>query len=263
MSARFRRLALSFAAAAAALAGAAGLAGPALASSGEEPLARFDDPLCPGVAGLKRDAAEVMVRRIRDNAEALGLRMAPDGACTANLVIAFVADGQAHLRRLEASDRRAFEHMRLADRRALLNSPGPVRVFQRIVPRSRDGEPIARNENLVDVPQTRMWMAHSKIYTATRNDMYYSLVLIDRDEIDGLGVGQLADYATFVGLSPILPKAYDDSILALFGGAAARPTALSEFDRAYLAALYEGVPNLPRPAGLARLEAATGRDIFE
>lgn len=254
-----RTLVVWLAAAAAAL-----VASPsALAQSDEEPLARFEDPLCPGVAGLKQDAAEAMVGRIRENAELLGLRLAANGDCEANLVVAFVEDGRAYLERLHAKNPRVFGDMALADRRALLSSSGPVRVFQRIVPHSRDGRPIPRHENLTDVPQTAMWMAHSKIYSATRNDIHHALVLIDRDEIDGIGVGPLADHATFVGLTHVLPRTFDDSILALFGSAPSRPAALTEFDRAYLRTLYEGVPNLPGPARLAQLEAATGRDIFK
>jgi hypothetical protein len=61
--------------------------------------------------------------------------------------------------------------------------------------------PISRRENLTDLPQTAMWMAHSKIYSATRNDILSALVLFDRDEIRGLNLDQLADYATFAGSS--------------------------------------------------------------
>ena len=78
---------------------------PALAQSDEDPIARFEDPLCPGVAGLTQDAAEAMVGRIRANAEALGLRLAQNGDCRANLDVAFVKDGHAYLSRLEANAR--------------------------------------------------------------------------------------------------------------------------------------------------------------
>jgi len=259
MHGRFRGLTIALLAAAATVATPA----PAVAQTNQDPVARFEDPLCPGVAGLTQEAAEAMVGRIRENAEALGLRLAKNGDCHANLVVAFVEDGQAYLSRLDAQARYAFGEMNLADRQALLTSPGPIRVFHRVVPHSRDGRPIPRHQNLTDIPQTSMWMAHSKIYSAIRNDINYAMVLIDRDEIDDVGVGQLADYATFRGLTQVLPKVYDDSILALFEDGEAQPRALTEFDRAYLAALYRGVPNLPRAARLAMLEAATGRDIFE
>jgi hypothetical protein len=125
--------------------------------------------------------------------------------------------------------------------------------------------PVPRRENLIDLPSTEQWMAHSKIYTATRNDILYALVLIDREAARGLNVAQLADYALYRSLTRTLPQTPDtraDSILALFDGSGARPAGLTEFDRAYLDELYDGVPNLPAPARLAQLEAATGRDIF-
>src|SRR5690606_25420047 len=143
MHAGFRGLTLVLWAAAATVV----VSAPALAQANQEPVARFEDPLCPGVAGLTREAAEAMVGRIRTNAEMLGLRLAENGDCRANLVVAFVGDGQAYLSRLEANARYAFGDMNLVDRRALLASPGPVRVLQRVVPHSRDGRPIPRHQN--------------------------------------------------------------------------------------------------------------------
>ena len=110
-----------------------------------------------------------------------------------------------------------------------------------------------------------MWMAHSKIYTATRNDILSSLILIDRSAVAGLTVDQLADYGTFRALSRTLPQVPEqrrDSILALFEGVPERPAGLTDFDRAYLGGLYEGMPNLPATARIARLEEVTGRDLF-
>src|SRR5690606_22722920 len=98
----------------------------------------------------------------------------------------------------------------------------------------------------------------------TRNDILYSLILVDREAIQGMTLGQLADYAIYRSLTRTLPQTPDtrrDSILALFDGGSP-PAGLTEFDRAYLAALYAGMPNLPAPVRLARIEAATGRDIF-
>ncbi len=106
-----------------------------------------------------------------------------------------------------------------------------------------------------------MWMAHSKIYTATRNDIYHALVLFDRDQIKGKTIDQLADYVTFRALSRTLPGAgFGDgnaSILALFDPGA-EVAGLTDLDRAWLGALYQGPPNLPAPARLAELEKATG-----
>jgi hypothetical protein len=261
MLSRFQALArtLALGGAAVAMLAVPGVVAPAQARA-DEPIARFEDPLCPGVAGLKAEAAATMVGRMRENAEALGLRMAPDGACRANVIVAFVEDGQAYLARMENLERYAFSELNLQERRLLFDTPGPARAMLRVVPRSRDGMPMAQNENLVDIPQTRSWMAHSKIYSAIRNDIYFALVLIDRDEIDGLNLRQLADYATFRALARELPAPADagpGSILTLFDGDTP-PAEMSEFDRAYLATLYEGLPNMPAAARLADL-AQTAR----
>jgi hypothetical protein len=261
MSARFTRLALSLAAGAAAL----GLASPALADTGTEPLARFEDPVCPGVVGLKYETAAEMVGRIRARAAEFGRRLAPDGDCTANLVVAFVDDGQAFARRMQRDNGWLFAELSLSDRATALGEPGPARAILRVRARSRDGLPIARRENMIDIPQTEIWMAQSKIYTATRNDILYALILIDRDAVAGMTVGQLADYAAYRSLTRTLPQTPEtraDSILALFEGGGEAPAGLTEFDKAYLTGLYDGLPNLPAPASLARIEAATGRDTF-
>lgn len=260
MPARFRALTLSLAAAVTLVA-----APPAAAQSDEEPLARFEDPICPGVVGLKLEAAQDMVGRIRARAAEFDRALAPEGSCEANLVVAFVDDGLAFARRMQRDNGWLFAELSQADRQMALGDAGPARAILRVRARTRDGMPIPRRENMVDLPQTELWMAHSKIYTATRNDILYSLILIDRDAVSGMTVGQLADYAVYRSLTRTLPQTPEtraDSILALFEGEARRPAGLTEFDRVYLAELYDGVPNLPAPARLAQLEAATGRDIF-
>jgi hypothetical protein len=62
------------------------------------PLPRFEDHLCPGVLGMKAEAAEIIVQRIRFNAEDLGIRLADaDGTCKPNLIVAFVEGAQEQL----------------------------------------------------------------------------------------------------------------------------------------------------------------------
>jgi hypothetical protein len=239
---------------------------PAAAQADEEPLPRFEDALCPGVVGLKREAAEAMVGRLRANAEMFGLRMADNGDCEANFIVAFLADGQEFLSQLEDRSSYIFAEMSREERVALMAEPGPAHAVLRVRARSRDGMPISRRENLTDLPQTTMWMAHSKIYSATRNDILSAMVLFDRDAMKGMNLNQLADYATFRALAQDLPDPKvtgESSILTLFDGEGASPDGLTEFDKAYLAQLYTGLANLPAPAKLADLAHATGVDTVE
>lgn len=236
---------------------------PAMAQQ-DEPLPRFEDAMCPGIVGLKVEAAESMVGRIRANAAEFGVRLADERVCEPNVIVAFVEDGGEFLANLQGTRGFLFTEMDRTDREALLAEPGPARVLSRVRARSRDGMTIPRRENLSQVPESTMWMAHSKIYTATRNDITWVLVLFDRAAVGALTTDQLADYTTFRALSAHLPppSARSDSILTLFDtGEGERPAALSAFDRAWLATLYQGVPNIPASARLAALEKATGRAL--
>jgi len=216
------------------------------------PLARFEDRLCPGILGLKTEYAALMIDRIRYNAEALDLWMADDEGCTPNFIVAFVKDGQGQLAALEREHGYLFEGLSVTERKELLAETGPARVWTSTEMRSRDGMPIPRAQGLTDPPVVSMWMAHSKIYLAVREDITQVVVVFDMDQVPGKSLVQLADYATMRGLARTRPVEDDptmDTILTLFHSDAP-PAAMTEFDLAYLAALYDGIPNI---AGITKL----------
>src|SRR6476620_109871 len=105
---------------------------PAIADPGTEPPARFEDAVCPGVVGLETTAAEYLVGRIRQNAGALGRRMAPPETCEPNLLVAFVDDGRRMLQTLDRSNASAFAELTPGERRQLLSQDGPVHVVSRV-----------------------------------------------------------------------------------------------------------------------------------
>lgn len=223
----------------------------------EDPLARFEDPLCPGIIGLQVDFALAMVERIRDNALRFGLRVADADNCDANLIVAFLNDGQNYLQRLNAERGYLFESLSRMQKRELLGQTGPTRAWITTEVRTRDGMQVGMRENLVDVPQAGMWSAHSMIYVPTRRDITASMVLIDRGSIDGLSVNQLADYASLTGFADFVPAASPatPSIQRLFDmDRDAAPEGLTAFDVAYLERLYSSIPNLPAYARLEGLE---------
>lgn len=245
------------------LATAAALAATPAFARADEPMPRFEDAICPGVAGLSVDAAEYMVGRIRQNAEALGRRMAPADSCKPNIIVAFVTNGQSIIEAMNRDGAYVFSDLAKGERDALLSDSGPAHVVSRVVARTRDGQPVYGEANLTSPPQAYMWMAHSKIYTATQRNIVHALVLIDQAAMRGMSIEQLADYVTiraFVNRPPAPGKTGADSILALFTSPAnARPAGLTAYDRALLDTLYEGVPNLSAEARIAAIERATGR----
>ncbi len=232
---------------------------PALA---DEPLARFEDPVCPGVMGLRVEYAVQVVARIRANVEALGLRTAPDGDCEANLLVIFLDDGQAYLQRLNDQRSWLFESLAHSEKRALLSREGPVRAWVSTETRTRDGMPVRHRDNLTDIPLAGGWSAHSLIYVPTREDITSSMVLIDRGAIVGYSFDQLADYATLYGLADFVPEADSEtpSIQRLFAtGPESAPEGLTEFDMAYLRRLYSSIPNLPAHTRIEGLEGVAKR----
>jgi hypothetical protein len=205
------------------------------------PLPRFEgDRLCPGVSGLRAEDASLIIDRIRSTAEELGLRMThDDGTCRPNFVVAFVDDGQETIRSIERGRYWLFNNMPRHELRELLGETGPVHVWTATMLRTRDGMPAGSSQ----------WMASSRIYLAMREDIVWVLVLFDREDARGKTLLQLADYATMRGLARTRPVDGDgqamSTILALFDPDAAPPAGMTEFDRAYLGAIYDGLPNMP------------------
>jgi hypothetical protein len=132
-------------------------AGQASSTTGKgEPLPRFQDPICPGVIGLKVEVAEAVVGRIRQNAEQIGLPLADERSCDPNVIATFIADGKAYLSRLAKEDSWMFRDLTAEERKALLEQPGKVRAWTRTVVRTRDGHIVSRRDNLMDIPQATM-----------------------------------------------------------------------------------------------------------
>ncbi|WP_305098007.1 hypothetical protein [Croceibacterium aestuarii] len=220
----------------------------------EEPLPRFEDRLCPGVIGLQRDQAEMVVGRIRETAATLGIPLADTQTCEANMVIAVSNDGRKFINELRERRGYLFENLDKDQKRRLFEEEGPARSFVRVVTRTRDGMIVERANGLTAPPQATAAMAHSKIYVATRRDIVSGTVLVDAAALAGRGIVQLADYATMRALAGDSAEAVampGGSILALFDDAQAAPSELTAGDRIFLRTLYGTQPNIPAAQTLA------------
>ena len=212
-----------------------------------EPLALFQAKLCPGVLGLPREPAELIVGRVRYNAERLGLSLASEEKCKPNLIIGFVGSGQSDIRKILEKKGSILVDMPLDERRALVNDTGPVHAFAITSTRTRDGMHILGDQKYGKMPTVNIQSGNSLIMLATRIDIELSVVLMDIAAIDGMTVNQLADYATMRGFAQTKGISGDTAygtILNLFDPDAAHQTELSNFDVAYLTALYSNAPNL-------------------
>jgi hypothetical protein len=205
-----------------------------------EAMARFWAPLCPGVAGLQRDAAETMIDRIRANAARLKVHLAGAG-CSPNLVVAFVDDGHSLLADLQRDRPQIFSLVSDEERSELLGREEPVRVWNNIAIRWTGA-----GRRPTDEKKASVWGQLDRSSMPESPDIVSALVVFDRKAVVGMTLDQLADYATMRGLSRTRPASGGQpmaTILSLFDNGGGSPDALTSFDLGYLQSLYWWRPN--------------------
>ncbi|MGZ3256379.1 MAG: hypothetical protein ACXU68_06360 [Croceibacterium sp.] len=219
----------------------------------DEPLPRFDGFACPGVIGLSADYAEMLVGRIRMIAEELHIPLAPNGNCHPNIFVSFTEDGRADMAAIQKKTHLLTDVLTVQERDELLDEPGPVRVLSVVETRMQNGAAMPHRRNLGELPTATMEGGQSLISTATERHITQVIVLIDRAHAAGKTIHQLADYAVMRVFARTRDARGGDapvSILGLFDDNATPPDGMTAFDRAYLAALYEGPSHVK---GLAKI----------
>jgi hypothetical protein len=211
-----------------------------------DPLPRIEGRLCPGVSGMRQDAALQLLDRIRHDATRIGIALADPNVCKPNMLIFFVKDTGETLNALMERQPQLFDNLSPSERSALKSGNQSVRAWNQVSTRTRDGMMIYDSDNLVQIPQTTMADAHSKIYVPVRRELVSTVVLFGSQDVTGMSLTQLADYAAmraFANDFSALPK--DKlSILNLFDGSG-EPKEMTQTDLTFLETLYSGIPNLP------------------
>ena len=217
-------------------------------------LARWNRPICVGAVNLRNDVGQYVVDRISDIARELEVEAGEPG-CRPNILIVAADDGAA-LASAIVEDRprnfdlrhngtdagtRAFRNFRTGDR--------PVRWWQISMPiDSETGGRAVRLPGDVDpasgqptAPRIHVFAA-SRLRTQIRDDMVWSVIIVDVERLAGANVVQLADYLALVALAQVDAEADTSAfptILNLFDDPASAPAGLTDWDRSYLTALYE------------------------
>jgi len=208
-----------------------------------EPLPRFDGFACPGVIGLSTEYAEMLVGRIRMIADELHIPLAPNGDCHPNIFVSFTEDSRADMAAIQKKTHLLSDVVDVQERKELLDEPGPVRVLSVVETRMQNGAAVPRRRNPTELPTATMEGGQSLISTATERHITQVVVLIDREHAQGKTLHQLADYAVMRVFARTRDARGGDapvSILGLFDENGTPPDGMTAFDRAYLAALYEG-----------------------
>ncbi|MCY7280092.1 MAG: hypothetical protein LH610_04205 [Sphingomonas bacterium] len=218
-------------------------------SGGAEQLARFEDDVCPLVAGMPRDWTAVMTRMIRDNVVAVGGKVAANSGgrkCSVNAVVIFI-DQPLDLVKALAEAEPDFFSMTPRELTYFTSAQRPVTSWHVTDTRDRDGKELASMGSLGGVPSDAKIVRNasaSRLYSNIREDMLTGFVVIDRQATVGKSLRQLADLATMHLLLDVKQDvgAKDNgSILSLFEPRpddVSSPRGMSRFDRGALTGFY-------------------------
>lgn len=227
-------------------------------------LGRWNTPLCVSVAGLKAPYGQMLADRIGQIAHDLEVRVGEPG-CSANVLIIATEDGPSVASALVEGWRLRFRppidntNMGLAALERFKTSNAPVRWWHISLPVSADTGQLAARVSGGEPPWIRSRNV-SRMRSPLRYDLNSATVVIDMTKANGVLLPALMDYAAMVVLAQVDPRAdYSDqpTVLNLFGDSQ-NVTGLTDWDRAYLQALYEAEPDR---ASAAAQEAAVAERL--
>lgn len=213
------------------------------------PIARFNQPLCLDVAGLKEEYHKRFVRRIADNAGRAGLTIAEPG-CRPNAMVLFAEDSRGQLKALRKRKRDLFGEMPRSAFNDMLESRDRVYAWQINEIVDVNGVDLDTNSQFgMGLPVLRtppVGRLNPPIRLVTRS----AAVVIEKSQASGKSPEQLADYATMRLIAPTAELRSDETdgpptIMTLFSDPARAPATLTAFDTAYLASVYRVRPNGP------------------
>ncbi len=221
--------------------------------SRDEPLATWQIPICPLVAGLPRDVGEFVLRRLSQAARNADAPLAPE-KCHPNFLIIVAAQPDELVKKWRRRFPRAFNQQRgVEELKRFLTSTLPIRVWYNV----DDGCPgtltyditvNAAAGNSFPFPScshtgsigSRLAWANVRVLTSV-------IVVADAERIKSLSIAQLTDYVIMMGFAQIQfhrDPAPAPTILRLFSATdEAKPQSLSKWDRAFLKALYNTYPS--------------------
>jgi hypothetical protein len=214
----------------------------------EEGFPRWNGPICPQESGLPREEGVWVLSRFVEIARAAGVRVA-GGHCRPNLYIVASSDPEVLLRRTKANNRNRISMFGDATPFVInqfIETPRVVRVWYKSAEGAPTGEPVggavigglsANDRPSIIAPGGASHIRANVVWK-------FSLVveLADQRRLQGLTLGQFADYLAMVGLAEIKPGAHladVPTILKLFDGPPkAAPAGMTDWDRAFLKSLY-------------------------
>jgi hypothetical protein len=211
-----------------------------------EGIARWRIAVCPIVVGVLQQEGEFTRNRIMENARAAGVPTAGE-PCSPNLLIFVTSDAKQFFSGMTTRTRLLFfggAHPGVIDE--FIRTPRPVRVWYKTDMLTPDGKKLGNTDPtdielfMFGVPTIQTDVAYARISVIW--GMGRVLVVVDQTRLQGVSLGQFADYMAMAGLAQIKMGAHlgdAPSILKLFDGTPQdAPEGMSDWDRAFLKSLY-------------------------
>ena len=209
-------------------------------------LVRWEQPVCPLVAGLPRDMGEFVLARVSQVATAARVPLAGQD-CKANLYIIATPYPDLLLKKWRSRNPGMYRLCNgMGGVRAFMHSRRPVRVWYNTEFTHENGGPA--NLNTLQLPFysplggcVGAGEGGTRITYSTVQGLASVFIIVDLNRTKNFAIGPLADYVSLLGLAQIDldgDPGRAPTILTLFRDSEHPPGALSAWDRALLYSLY-------------------------
>jgi hypothetical protein len=215
---------------------------------------RWQDKVCPLVAGLNKQQGEFVLARLSKIAKSVGAPLGSE-TCKPNFYVIVASDPELLLKKWWRRDPDLFAGESGVDVKRFLAIPRPIRVWYSADTRGADGNfiiglmdatSIRAHPNNEPVVNVRPSFLGSRLTVSAVRTIWSVIVVVDAKQVGSLNFGQLTDYIGLIGLAQInLDKPLGDAptILKLFSAPDdARPAQMTAWDRALLHGLYSTNP---------------------
>lgn len=225
-----------------------------------DPVARWIDPVCPKVVGIRPEYARIVETKMRDIARISGIRTAGE-RCSANIVVSFTTDAAGVVQQIAQKSPSRLSELNPTERRQLLSSNAPVRWWYNAKTQNADGMQTVSSDALLapagptdgttfssgigaesaigNGTQTVQAYRSSIISTLAVRALVKATVVVDVNLAEGHSLEAVAGYAAMVAFAETSPSSQPmvNSILGLFAPGH-RHDSPTEWDIALLRTLY-------------------------
>jgi hypothetical protein len=228
-------------------------------SNSDESFARWGTPICPLIAGLPRDDGEFVLTRLSEIAASVGAPL-DSRKCRANFIVLVTSDPVASLKTWtgRADYHHLFGEADPEKIKIFLKTQRAIRVWYNEQQVAAGNGPISTPDSQIGVLTDRLTHSSSpeldslgptfQSSVATRQEwtavwtISSVIEVVDAGAMKGFKFGQMTDYIATAGLAKLNLDAElgtAPTILRLLKETDdAKPSSLSDWDKAYLKALY-------------------------